>query len=149
MGKFADFYVVTPAQAGRAARSMGGSKQWPHYAIKHVDMFQLAKLYDLLRSVPGTETWKEFQQDFEADGEDEDLDGGGFMITFLPDSMVVLLAGLNDTGLQEISERWQTDKEFFWRDNAGTAHSVLSELCPLARTASVRGESVILVESGD
>ncbi len=149
MGKFADFYAVAPAEAGRAARSMGGSKRWPHYSIKFLDVFQLAKLYDLLRGQSGTETWKEFRQDVEADGDDEeDMDGPMFMITTLPDPMLALLAGLDELGRQA-AERWQAEPEFFWRDKPGTAAAVLLELCRLARTASERGESVVLVESGD
>jgi hypothetical protein len=96
MGKFADFYVVPPADAGPAARSMGGSDRWPHYHIKRVDVFQVATLYDLLRGVAGEDTWRLFGQRLEADLTDEawgesgadDYSGPLFLVANFPADFV-------------------------------------------------------------
>ncbi|AWM36844.1 hypothetical protein GobsT_52900 [Gemmata obscuriglobus] len=157
MGKFADFYVVPPAEAGAAARSMGGSERWPHYHINRVDVFQVATLYDLLRGVAGESTWQQFEQQVEADSADEesaelvdDEDGGLlFLVSTFPPDFVERLAEMSVADRSSIAAQWQAHPEFFWSRNAEVAAEVVGELCRLAVLARQRQEVVILAESGE
>ncbi len=157
MGKFCDFYVVPHVEAGSAARSMGWSKQWPHYHIKRVDVFQVAALYELLRGVAGESTWKLFEQRVEPDladevvGEtaDDDYDGPLFLVATFPTGFTEGLAGLSEADRSTLAERWQVHPEFFWSRKTGMAAKVVGELCRLAALAVQRQEIVILAESGE
>ncbi|VTR96259.1 unnamed protein product [Gemmata massiliana] len=156
MGKFCDFYVVPPVEAGPAARSMGGSERWPHYHIKRVDVFQVAVLYDLLRGVAGESTWKLFEQHVEPDlagevGEtaDDDYDGPLFLVSTFPVGFTGGLAGLSEAERSTLAERWQVHPEFFWSRKPGVAAEVVGELCRLAALAVQRQGGVILAESGE
>lgn len=156
MGKFCDFYVVFPTEAGRAARSAGGSGRWPYYAAKRVDLPQVATLYDLLRGAAGNDTWREFEQRVEADagGEespeaDEDDAGPVFLIAIFPADLTERLAGLGEPERGSLAERWQGHAGFFWSRKAGAAAEIVGELCRFASLALERREVVILVESGE
>ena len=157
MGKFSDFYVVPEGEAGAAARSMGGSKRWPHYHIKRVDVFQVATLCDLLRGAAGEDTWRQFGQYVESDAADdtsdgeceEDYAGPLFLVATFPADFVRRLAALGGADRDAVAARWQAHPEFFWSRKPGVAAEVVGELCRLAALAIQRQEVVILAESGE
>jgi hypothetical protein len=159
MGEFSDLYVVKTAEVGRAARSMGDSKEWPHYGCGWLEFYHLANLYNLLRGIDDPRSFLEFKDEVvsipmshENEDEDEDFDEMegdlDFLVYHFPESFLPLLARMDESAQVQAASQWHTSANFIWNDKPEHTKDILSHLVRLSQMAIEQQNTLVLVSSG-
>jgi hypothetical protein len=139
MGLITDFVVASDSEAKAIGQSERPADKWPTFEARRVETIKLAYLYCV---ATGSRYSDEIAGSFSFVGGDQEE--GPWVFQF-PTSVLQIIAGIEDTKVSSIAEKWILTEEF-QRDKwtVEGAADFIEQLRNLARQAVKNGLSLFL-----